>query len=100
MAIIKRPTVMLVIAALAAVLALALIATIGGSASPTPAQAATTQTTPPAEAPDGAESESATEAPEGAESESGTEAPDGYEDPAGENVDHQCPPDCGPGEKQ
>ena len=21
-------------------------------------------------------------------------------DPAGENVDHQCPPDCGPGEKQ
>jgi dihydrodipicolinate synthase/N-acetylneuraminate lyase len=37
------------------------------------------------------------------ETESGTEPPgepaDGYEDPAGQDVQHECPPACGPGEK-
>jgi hypothetical protein len=39
----------------------------------------------------------------GAENESGNEPAgepaDGYEDPAGQDVQHGCPPACGPGEK-
>jgi hypothetical protein len=46
--------------------------------------------TPGSEAP-GSETESSTE-PAG-------EPPDGYEDPAGQDVQHECPPDCGPGEQ-
>lgn len=39
------------------------------------------------------ESEGATQSESGTESGSGTES-DTHEDPAGQNVDHQCPPDC------
>jgi hypothetical protein len=46
--------------------------------------------TPGSEAP-GSETESSTE-PAG-------EPADGYEDPAGQDVQHECPPDCGPGEQ-
>ena len=51
---------------------------------------AATTDTPGGETP-GSETESSTE-PAG-------EPADGYEDPAGQDVQHECPPDCGPGEQ-
>jgi hypothetical protein len=31
--------------------------------------------------------------------ESDADGPGGHQDPPGENIDHQCPPDCAPGEQ-
>jgi hypothetical protein len=111
---------MLAIATLAVALAFALLTAVNQQGGGSPAQAASKQrvhtkahraakhrhkakakhrarTAQAAEQPG---AESGTETP-GAESgtEPAGEAPDGYEDPNGQNVDHQCPPDCGPGEQ-
>jgi hypothetical protein len=82
-------------------MALLLTGVLGGS-GPSPAGAASTRTSQTADR-DSVQSgdQSAPETASG-ENESGNEpageAKPGHEDPQGEQVDHQCPPDCAPGE--
>jgi hypothetical protein len=117
-----RPTVLLALATGAIILTLLLTGVLGGS-GPAPAGAATAkrshharthhartqhprahkaQTTENDGEANGAENESATENESAGENESAAEpageAQPGHEDAQGQQVDHQCPPDCAAGE--
>jgi type IV secretory pathway TrbL component len=117
-----RPTLLLLLAAAAITIALLFTGVLGG-AGPTPAGAASAKQTRAhsntaqsadtdnvqsgdQSAPDNTAGENGNESPgnetageNGSSNEPAGEAQPGHEDPQGEQVDHQCPPSCAPGEQ-
>jgi hypothetical protein len=103
MARVIRPSVLALLAAAAIIMALMLTGVLGG-AGPSPAGAATAYKsgTHNSRAHRAAAEQQAAESESAGENESAAEpageAQPGHEDPESGQVDHQCPPDCAPGE--